>query len=80
MRAGYFGVSRDDAQDVASAQFFVNSSLAPVLLLRRWLKSVADVLEGLSSAWWLLSGQEGCFVWKVGCCMSSRPMWASALI
>ena len=29
------------------AQYFVNSSLAPVVLFRRRLKSVADVLEGI---------------------------------
>ena len=33
--------------DVQSAPFFVNSSLAPVLLFRRRLKSVADVLKGI---------------------------------
>ena len=31
------------------AQYFVNSSLAPVLLFRRRLKSVADVLKGVRS-------------------------------
>ena len=36
-----------DEVDVASAQYFVNSSLAPVVLFRRRLKSVADVLEGI---------------------------------
>ena len=29
------------------AQYFVNSSLAPVVLFRRRLKSVADVLQGI---------------------------------
>ena len=34
---------------VTCAQFFVNSSLSPVLLFRRRLKSVADVLKGIRS-------------------------------
>ena len=33
--------------DAASAQFFVNSSLASVRLFRRRIKSVADVLKGI---------------------------------
>ena len=37
-------VSRGDDLDVSSAQYFVNSSLAPVLLLTRRVKWVADVL------------------------------------
>ena len=40
-------VSQGDEVDVASAQHFVNSSVAPVLLFRRRFKSVADVLEGI---------------------------------
>ena len=39
-----YRVSQGDVVDASSAQFFVNSSLAPVLLLRRRLKSVTDVL------------------------------------
>ena len=35
------------AGSIASAQFFVNSSLAPVLLFRKRLKSVAGVLKGI---------------------------------
>ena len=35
--------------DVHCAQYFVNSSLAPVVLFRRRLKSVADVLKGIRS-------------------------------
>ena len=38
-------MSQGDEVDVLSAQYFVNSSLAPVLLFRRRLKSVADVLQ-----------------------------------
>ena len=42
-------VSQGDEVDAAFAQFFVNSSLAPVLLFRRRLKSVADALKGIKS-------------------------------
>ena len=38
-----------DEVDVHCAQYFVNSSLAPVVLFRRRLKSVADVLKGIRS-------------------------------
>ena len=44
-----YRVSRCDEVDVHCAQYFVNSSLAPVLLFRRRLKSVADVLKGIRS-------------------------------
>ena len=44
-----YRVSQGDEVDVHCAQFFVNSSLAPVLLCRRRLKSVADVLKGIRS-------------------------------
>ena len=37
-------VSQGDDVDVHCAQYFVNSSLAPVVLFRGRLKSVADVL------------------------------------
>ena len=43
----WYRVSHGDGVDAASAQFFVNSSLAPVLLFRRRVKSVADVLKGI---------------------------------
>ena len=43
----YVWVSRRDAVDVASAQFFVNSSLPHVLLFRRRVKSVAGVLKDI---------------------------------
>ena len=42
-----YRVSQGGEVDVHCAQFFVNSSLAPVLLCRRPLKSVADVLKGI---------------------------------
>ena len=40
-----YRVSQGDEVDSNCAQFFVNSSLSPVLLFRRRLKSVADVLK-----------------------------------
>ena len=40
-------VNNSDEVDVSSAQYIVNSSLSPVLLFRRRLKSVADVLKGI---------------------------------
>ena len=42
-----YGVGQSDEIDVQSAQYFVNSSLAPVLLFRRRLKPVPDVLKGI---------------------------------
>ena len=39
--------SQGDEIDVHCSQYFGNSSLAPVVLFRRRLKSVADVLEGI---------------------------------
>ena len=44
-----YRVSQGDEVDFNCAQFFVHSSLSPVLLLRRRLKSVADVLKGIRS-------------------------------
>ena len=40
-----YRVSHGDEVDVHCAQYFENSSLTPVLLFRRRLKSVADVLK-----------------------------------
>ena len=42
-----YRVSHGDQVDVQCAQYFVNSPLAPVVLFRRRLKSVADVLKGI---------------------------------
>ena len=52
-----YRASHGDEVDVHCAQYFVNSSLAPVVLFRRRLKSVADVLkvttdEGFTQSWW----------------------------
>ena len=44
-----YRVSHGDEVDVHCAQYFVNFSLSPVLLFRRRLKSVADVLKGIRS-------------------------------
>ena len=44
-----YRISQGDDVDKRCAQFFVNSSLSPVLLFRRRLKSVADVLKGIRS-------------------------------
>ena len=48
-----YRVSQGDEVDVHCAQYFVNSSLALVVLFRRRLKSVADVLKGIRS--WVFS-------------------------
>ena len=42
-----YHVCQDDEVDKHCAQYFVNSSLSPVLLFRRRLKSAADVLKGI---------------------------------
>ena len=44
-----YRVSHGDEVEVHCAQYFVNSSLSPVLIFRRRLKSVADVLKGFRS-------------------------------
>ena len=55
-------ISQNGEVDVQSPKYFVNSSLAPVLLFRRRLKSVADVLKGIwnhgftQSGWAALPG------------------------
>ena len=62
-------VSQSDEVDVQSAQYFVNSSLTPVLLFRRRLKSVADVLKGIRNHGFTQSGWEA-----LACCLSSWSM------
>ena len=52
-----YHVCQNDEVDKHCAQYFVNSSLSPVLLFRRRLKSVADVLKGIrnkgfTQSWW----------------------------
>ena len=51
-----YRVSQRDEVDVHCAQYFVNSSLAPVLLFRRRITSVADVLNGFRNRGFCLSG------------------------
>ena len=48
--------------DVHCAQYFVNSSLSPVVLFRRRLKSVADVLLGVR----VLLSPGGMLFWVIG--------------
>ena len=50
-----YRVSQGDDVGVHCAQYFVHSSLSPVLLFRQRLKSVADVLKGLRSKWFTQS-------------------------
>ena len=71
-----YRVSHRGGVGVASAQSFVNSSLAPVLLLQRRVKSVADVLEGIwhtgFSQWrWDAS----CDRWKSVCDQAPCERW-----
>ena len=44
-----YRASQGDEVNVHRVQYYVNSSLAPVVLFRRRLKSVADVLKGIRS-------------------------------
>ena len=69
-----------------SAQYFVNSSLSPVLLFRRRLKSVADVLKGIrnkgfiQSRWNALLGFWGA-VCRHGACgpLTSLHLWDNGI-
>ena len=57
-----------DEVDVSSAQYFVNSSLALVLLLRRRIKSVADVLKGIRQDGFSQGGWDALLgSWKAVC-------------
>ena len=60
-----YRASRGDEVDVHCAQYADNSSLAPVVLFRRRLKSVADVLKGIRSGGVLLS-LGGMLFWVTG--------------
>ena len=60
-----YGAGRGDEVDVQSAQYFVSSSLAPVLLFRGRLKSVADVLDGIREMGVLIS-LGGMLFWVIG--------------
>ena len=63
-------VGRSGEVDVSSAQHFVDSSLAPVLLSRRRLKSVADVLKGIRNRGFT-QARRGGVAEVLGCCLSS---------
>ena len=77
-----YRVCHDDDVDKHCAQYFVNSSLSPVLLFRRRLKSVADVLKGIKnkgftqSRWDALLG-----FWEAVCRgpLSSLHPWDSGI-
>ena len=68
-----YRVSQGDEVDNNCAQFFVNSSLSPVLLFRRRLKSVADVLKSIRSKGFTQSRWDA-LVRYWGSCMSSWSM------
>ena len=56
-----YRVSHGDEVDVHCAQYFVNSSLSPVLLFRRCVKSVVDVLKGIRSKGFTQSRSDALF-------------------
>ena len=66
-------VSQGGEVDVHCAQFFVNSSLVPVLLFRRRLKSVADVLKGIGVVGFLSSDA---LLGFLVCCVSLWSVWS----
>ena len=57
------------------AQYFVNSSFAPVVHFRRRLKSVANVLKGLRSKGFTQSRWDALLMYW-GSCMSSWSVWS----
>ena len=71
-----YRVSHGDEVDEHCAHYFVNSSLSPVLLFRRRLKSVADVLKGIRSKGFTQSRWDALLRY-LGCCMSSWSVWFS---
>ena len=77
-----YRVSQGDDVDVHCAQYFVHSSLSPVLLFRRRLKSVADVLKGIKGKGFTQSRWDAlllrwCAVCRYGPCgpISSLHPW-----
>ena len=70
-----YRVSQGDEVDRNCAQFFVNSSLSPVLLFRRRLKSVAGVLKGIRDKGFAQS-RWGRFGSVLGGCLSPWSMWS----
>ena len=71
-----YRVGHGDEVDVLCAQYFVNSFLSPVLLCRRRLKSVADVLKGIRSKGFYSVSVE-CSFGLLGVCMSSWSAWSN---
>ena len=73
--SGLYRVSHGDEVDVHCALYFVCSSLAPVLLFRRRLKSVADVLEGIRRKGFTKSRWDALLVyWEAVC--TSWSVWS----
>ena len=72
-----YRVSRGDDLDVESAQYFVNSSLSPVLLFRRRVESVADVLKEIRRYGFTQSRSDAlCRYWSAACRHdTSRSAW-----
>ena len=70
-----YRVSQGDEVDRNCAQFFVNSSLSPVLLFRRRLKSVAGVLKGIRDKGFTQSRWDA-LVQYWGGCMSPWSLWS----
>ena len=62
-----YRVSHSDEVDVRSAPHFVTSSLAPVVLFRRRLKSVADNLKGIRRSGLLRLGGRLCWGFWMQC-------------
>ena len=69
-----YRVSQGDEVDSNCAQFFVHSSLSPVLLFRRRLKSVAGVLKGIRDKGFT-QAPVGRFGRVLGGCVSSWTLW-----
>ena len=64
-----------DEVDGHCAQFFVNSPLSPVLLFRRRLKSVADVLKGIKGKGFTQSRWDALLRYWGAVCRHG-PMWS----
>ena len=65
-----YRITQGDEVDVHCAQYFVGSSLAPVVLFRKRLKSVADVLTGIKSKGFTQTGWDAP-LGELESCMSS---------
>ena len=74
-----YRVSQGDEVDAHSAQYFVNSSLAPVLLFRRRIKSVADALKGIRQRVFSQARVDALHRYWA-CCLSTRTLWARCYV